>query len=113
MPAFSITAPQISEEEEKRERDALTEAEREQSKNDLYGLSLVEETDELVSQAPYRLLEAMERIPVEQKGVYLEALARAPDLVASESPPLAFMRRENFEPDKVSKQEHTLEVWVA
>ena len=93
---FSFTAPQISPEDERREREALTEQEREQVHHDLYGSSNtqynVEEDPEFVCRAHAMLQGALMDIPVEEKADYLEALERVPDLVASETPSLQFMR---------------------
>ena len=99
---FSFTAPQISPEDEEREREALTEQEREQLHHDVFGSSTadcgIKETPEFVSRAHAMLQQALMEIPVEEKADYLEALERIPTLVASESPPLSFMRCERYNP---------------
>jgi hypothetical protein len=49
MSGFSFAAPEISKEDEQRERDLLSEDERQEIKNDIYGLSveLKDETEEM------------------------------------------------------------------
>ena len=96
MPAFSITAPEITADDERRERAALTDEERRRLHDDLSGTSTVVETEEMRTLAPALLQKAMLEIPVEEKAAYLEALERVPELVAMESPALAFMRFEGF-----------------
>jgi hypothetical protein len=49
-----------------------------------------------------QLLEALERIP--DKADYLEAQRRVPFLVATESPPMRFLHRENFDPWAAAKR---------
>ena len=97
MPAISFTAPEISEEEERKERAALTNEERQRLQDDLYGTGGVFETEEMRQSAAGRLQQAMMLMPVEQKCDYLEALERVPELVVKESPALAFMRCENYD----------------
>jgi hypothetical protein len=99
MTGFSFTAPQISEEDEQRERDLLSKEERQKIQNDLYGLSvdLKDETEEMLQSAPRLMQQALMEIPVEEKSEYLEALERCRDLVAKESPPLPFMRCDHYD----------------
>ena len=98
MPAFSFTAPQITEEDERREKEALTQEERKRLEDDLYGSNDLDEHPEMTeTAAAYCLQQAMMQIPAEQKEAYLEALERAPELVAKESPAIAFMRCENYD----------------
>jgi hypothetical protein len=99
MSGFSFAAPQISQEDEQRERDLLSEEERQKIQNDLYGLSvdLKDETEEMRQSAPRLMQRALVEIPVEEKSEYLEALERCPELVAQETPPLPFMRCDHYD----------------
>jgi hypothetical protein len=96
---FSFAAPQISEEDEQRERDLLSEDERQTIQDDIYGLSvdLKYETEEIRQSAPDLMQRALVEIPVEEKSEYLEALERCPELVAKETPPLPFMRCDHYD----------------
>ena len=99
MAGFSFAAPQISLEDEERERELLTEEQREKIQNDIYGLSvdLKDETEEMRQSAPRLMQRALVEIPVEEKAEYLDALERCPELVAQETPPLPFMRCDHYD----------------
>jgi hypothetical protein len=99
MAGFSFSAPQISLEDEERERELLSEEELEEIQNDIYGLSvdLKDETEEMRQSAPRLMQQALVLIPEEEKAEYLEALETCPELVAQETPPLPFMRCDNYD----------------
>jgi hypothetical protein len=111
MSAFSFTAPYISDEEEKAERGALTEDERQAIHHDLYGDADddLEENESMLQDGLLLLQEAIEEIPVEQKLDYLEALGRVPDLVENESSPVAFLRAQRF--DSWAAASHLVAYW--
>lgn len=74
MSAFSFTAPYVSEKEERVEREALTEEERELIKSDLFGTDVeVKETAEVLQQGLAMFHQAVRQIPSEEKFDYLEA----------------------------------------
>jgi hypothetical protein len=102
-----LNLPIITEEEERAERAALSEEERLQIYLDVYGKPPEEEPrDGKVTAAPEpkispdtrreleNLTAAIEAIPESEKREYLEAQDLVPELVASESPPEAFLRFE-------------------
>jgi hypothetical protein len=108
MSAFSFTAPFFSEEDEKEERDALTNEERKQVHDDMFGMAATateetttlrdaNENDEKLKRGLVLFWEALEQIPPVDKAAYLEAVERAPDLVARETCPVAFVRGENYD----------------
>ena len=99
MTGFSFTAPQITPEEGRREREGLSDDERQSIEADLFGGydTLQEETESMRQKAPAVLRTALSQIPVEMKSAYLEALEKAPDLVMNESKAIAFLRREKFD----------------
>jgi hypothetical protein len=99
MAGFSFSAPQLSLEDEERERELLSEEERQKIKNDIYGLSvdLEDETEEMRQSAPRLMQRALVEIPVEEKTEYLEAVEKCPQLVAQETPPINFMRCDHYD----------------
>ena len=99
MAGFSISAPQISLQDEECERELLTEGERQKIQNDIYGLSVdfKDETEEMRQSAPRLMQRALVEIPAEEKAEYLEALETCPELVAQETPPLPFMRCDHYD----------------
>lgn len=97
--AFSFSAPRFTEEDEIRELAAMTDAEREEVRHDLYGTHVeVEETSELVETSLAQMQACLEEIPQEEKEVYLEACRVCPELVETESAPIRFLRSENYDP---------------
>jgi hypothetical protein len=99
MSGFSFAAPEISKKDEQRERDLLSDDERQKIQNDIYGLSvdLKDETEEMRHSAPRLMQQGLAEIPVEEKSEYLEALERCPELVAQETPSLPFMRCDHYD----------------
>jgi len=103
MSAFSYTAPIISPREERAERDALTEEEKQKIHNDIYGggssiQHRIKETPEMIQNSQALLREAMNGIPDRDKVDYLEAVERVPELVDGESPSIAFLRCQHYDP---------------
>jgi hypothetical protein len=107
MSILSITAPQFTPEDERLEEEELTHEEKEAAKRDVYGEAQLhpgtaassdahERTHEEVAnilQEFHRYLGALEP---EEKGAFLEAVERVPDLVDLESPPQDFLIAENY-----------------
>lgn len=116
MSAFSFTAPFITKEEEKAERVSLTEEEEKQVEQDLFGCDcsnepfVNEDTNEIdhgLEQMRIWIDSVIDESP--EKKAYLEACSRAPELVATESDPLKFLRCCQFDPESASKR--LLEYW--
>jgi hypothetical protein len=100
MPAFSFTAPYLTPEEEKAERDSLTPETRQEVQNDMFGLKKkdgTEETDELIAIKLKELEQVIEKTPASCKTDYLDAHERAPHLVETEASPLKFLRCEHYD----------------
>jgi hypothetical protein len=101
MAGFSFTAPIVSEEEERLERQCLTDKERLDVWNDLHGRpcrQTIVESDVHLSKRELELKHELSDIPGEQKEAFLQAVSTCPHLVQSESPSLMFLRREHFDP---------------
>jgi len=97
---FSFTVPRISEEEERAEREALSEEEKRAIHDDMYGNGPndgVEETEEMKVSGPLLLREALESIASTDKLDYLEAMKRSPRVVEQECNPIAFLRSEDYD----------------
>ena len=93
MSAFTFSAPIVSEEEEKAEREALTEEERQQLYDELFGTEKeIPETDEMRATGTSLMRDAIESMPLEEKSAYMTACERVPELVQSESPCIRFLR---------------------
>lgn len=101
MQAFSFSAPRFTEEDEIRELAAMTDAEREEVRQDLYGTHpVLEEMDAFRETSLLGQMEqSLQAIPPLEKQVYLEACRICPDLVQTESPPIRFLRCENYQPE--------------
>ena len=99
--SFSWSAPQVTPEQEVLEREILTVAERAKLVTDIYGHSdqSVLENDLMVTTAIADVNMHLSLIPPEEKEAYLKALERCPDLVASESSCISFLRAEHFTPE--------------
>jgi hypothetical protein len=95
---FTFAAPVVTEEQEREEREALTEDERRKVHEDVYGgEQLVTETDTMLLNGVAMLRDAVLSIPDAEKTAYLEALEIAPLLVERESKPVAFLRCANYD----------------
>jgi hypothetical protein len=93
-----FTAPIVTPEDEKAEREALTEDERHSIDKAVYGAEdEIAETDAMVEKAVLLLQEALHEIPDVEKQGYLEALERAPLLVERESDAIRFLRCEEYD----------------
>lgn len=92
---FSFSAPRFTDADERYEQEHLTEEERLEAWRDVYGKTepLMEET-ETIKNAQALVEKELERIP--NKQAYLDAVAACPDVVASESPAIRFMRCDKF-----------------
>jgi hypothetical protein len=98
MPVFSFTAPHITPEEEKRERESLTDDLRKELERDIYGDDSDNNADVDADDVDVRLVEEMEAIieqtPKLRKKDYLDAKERVPELIESEANPIQFLRCE-------------------
>jgi hypothetical protein len=93
-----FAAPIVTKEDERIEREALSEDEREMIRDEMYGdEKIMDETEAMVREGKVLLAEALETIPDAEKQVYIEALERAPQLVLSESDPARFLRCEKYD----------------
>jgi hypothetical protein len=99
--SFSWSAPQVTLEQETLERESLTVAERAKLVTDIFGQSeqSVQENALMVTIAISDVNMHLGLIPPEEKEAYLEALERCPELVASESGCITFLRAEHFNPE--------------
>lgn len=97
MLAFSISAPQLTEEDQQREVDALTEKERIELEESMNGTARFLETDEIARRGLAEFQQEVAMIPTEEKEAYLEALRRAPRIVETETDPIKFLRCEHFD----------------
>jgi hypothetical protein len=97
MQAFSISAPQLSEEEQQREKDALTNEERLEISQDVAGRARFIETPEMTRQGLVKFQQELSQIPHKTKDAYLQAMQRAPQLVETETNPIKFLRCERFD----------------
>ena len=101
MSVFSFSAPYVTEEEEKQERQDLTEQEKLELERDLYGYpddvtELQESSEQIEMRALEMIVQAIEELPISTKEEYLKAVELVPDLVETESNPLPFLRCENW-----------------
>ena len=96
MSVLSITAPQFTAEVERLEQETLTEEELTSANDVIYGTGSFNETDSMRCRGPAEMYMTLKDFPDEEKEAYLEALARAPQLVQTESDPLLFLRSENY-----------------
>lgn len=98
MSAFTFTAPILNDEDDRAERAAMSEEEKERYRAEIYGTNpdLVE--TEMVLRNGLQLMQrALKDIPLDEKVDYQLALEQVPGLVTSESPPLAFLRVTDFD----------------
>ena len=103
MSAFTFTAPIVTPEDERAEREALSGEDRQRLEEDLFGTSTSsavdgndnehEEgpTDDEMHNAMVSMQTALDQIPDKEKIEYLEALERAPELVQIESDATKFL----------------------
>lgn len=98
MSTFAFTAPTISAEDERQERERLSAEVLKRYQEEVYGTEkqVVEEAS-TIRNGLLLLQEALEEIPPSEKRVYLEALERIPHLVQRESPGIAFLRYANYD----------------
>jgi hypothetical protein len=110
MSCFTFTAPIVTEQQEKEEREALTDDERKKLHEDVYGgEELVTETEEMLRNGTRMLRDAVLAIPDAEKVAYLEALEIAPLMVERESDPVAFLRCEHY--DAWAAAQHLVAYW--
>jgi hypothetical protein len=103
MAQFGHSAPHITAEDEQREREHLTQAERQQIQIDLYGAGPIRSPNDTSvqewsrEQCSHAMQIAINNVPADKKVEYLDALERNHDTVMRESDPVAFMRAANFD----------------
>jgi hypothetical protein len=106
MSFFNAAAPAFTEEDERAEREALSEEERRLLQQDIFGfpgderpsLDPIRENTAVLEKSLSMLLDALKGLPDEVKASYLQAMECAPEVVEHESPPIAFLRCENYDP---------------
>ena len=100
MSAFTFTAPIVTEEEERLERQALTTKERERLYAEIHGTeTIVEPHTEEISQKLQALQDCLEhQIPLAKKQDYVTAKETVPYLVELESPALRFLQACQYNP---------------
>lgn len=105
MSAYTFTAPLVTPEEEKAEREALTDEEKKRLEDEVYGKENdIEETEDMQSTGIAMIQDAIEAIPASEKSEYNEALQRVPDLVETESPYLVFLRASRWDSWAAARQ---------
>lgn len=98
MSAFTFTAPIVTKEEEQAEKDELSEEERKQLHDEIFGLEkAIPESDALIQSSLSMFYETIDDLPESDKEVYIEAMQQYPRLVQKESPALAFLRTNKFD----------------
>jgi hypothetical protein len=97
MQAFSISAPQLSEEEQQREKEALTLEEKLEIENDMNASARFMETPEMTTKGLMEFRQELDLIPNDKKSAYLQAMKRVPALVETETSPIKFLRCERFD----------------
>jgi hypothetical protein len=96
---FSISAPCFTLEQVSDEIKALPQNEQEKIRSDLHGSSAEDafiEKPEIVDQTLHDLTLEISLIPNEEKGQFLQALARCPEHVNDNAFRLMFLRRDEF-----------------
>ena len=108
MPVFSFTAPHITPEEERQERESLTPEAAQELEDDLYGLGtdFEDETEELIESAMKEVELIIDTFPDAKKKDYLEARNQVPHLIESEANPIKFLRCEKFDSKVSETTEH-------
>jgi hypothetical protein len=109
MTSFALSAPQITPQEEQREKDLLTDQEKQRIYIDLFGShpldkniavtnsTTVASDTEWSNDRCIRCMQmAIHDLPISEKQDYLAALDRNINAVIEESDLVAFMRSENF-----------------
>mmetsp|Transcript_31625 Transcript_31625/g.57261 ORF Transcript_31625/g.57261 Transcript_31625/m.57261 type:complete len:323 (+) Transcript_31625:175-1143(+) len=105
MQAFSFSAPRFTDEDEARELAEMTEEERLEVQQDLYGTHVeLEETNDLRERLLEEMQTCLDAIPDDDKRVYLEACQVCPRIVTSESAPIRFLRCENYQPERAAQR---------
>jgi len=108
--SFPISAPRFTEEDERREQDTISPVERSDAFQDMRGRRVGDLLNDKISDSPQleNDLALMEQellmIPVEEKGAYLQALIRCPELVATESDKHLFLMFDNFDTHVAAKR---------
>lgn len=93
---FSFSAPRFTEADERYEQEHLSEAERLEAWQDVYGKTVpAKETFDVVENAEKLVAVELEKIP--NKQAYLDAVCQCPELVRSESPAIRFLRCEDYD----------------
>ena len=91
--SFPITAPRFTDEDERRELEGLSEAERAEIDQDVNGADAKSDLDELDSILARTLVtEAMETVDPSKREAYDRVVQRNEQLVYAESDPMCYLR---------------------
>ena len=97
MPVFSVTAPQLTPEEERQELESLSRETRQQLHDEINGQEQeILETEDLLTERSIQLHQFLDEMPFENKTEYLDAIMRVPELVSNEANPDKFLRCERY-----------------
>lgn len=118
MSFLSATVPVITEDDERKEFNSLTEQEQSSVRADVFGLSYDNTTKDgrgeivLDSEEAWRQLVADETITLQSldSSALKQALQRCPELVMTESDPAQFLRCENL--DKTLAAQRLMRYWT-
>ena len=98
--AVSHTAPQVSLVELDEERKALSNEQVVQADADVQGThdgSFLVETEDMLKEGSERMQNEIDKMNLEDKQSYLDALQKCPELVERETPFLKFLRATDFD----------------
>jgi hypothetical protein len=111
MYSFSLTAPRVTEDEDREEHEGLSLEEADAVERDLYGSAdpATEkngfvETESAQLRGRHELAEAVEMLTLPEKADYLRALSICPGVVEKETNPLYFLRFDRWDPWKAAKR---------
>lgn len=92
------TAPSVTEEDVKKERLSLSEEDLAKIDGDLTGSeAMLRETPSMIERGLLEMQAALDAVPTEEKQSYERAQSECPQLVATETDPLIFLRSERFD----------------
>lgn len=98
MSAISYTAPLFTEEQEKKEKESITEEEILEVVKDVFGIEeLIDETEELLATSLAQFAQELAAIHDEEKESYNLALQKCPRVVEEETAPIRFLRADDYD----------------
>jgi hypothetical protein len=111
MYSFSLTAPRVTEDEDRKEHEGLSPEEADAVERDIYGSAdaATEPSDFVETEAAklrgiHELADAVEMLTLSKKADYLRALSICPGVVERETNPLYFLRFDSWDPWKAAKR---------